>query len=197
MPPKSPVPKLPREALKVPIIPQATDYSCGAAALLSVLYYWQAYDGTESSLYPLLNTTPEDGTEPNKIAEVAASLGLQASYKENMTLGELRRGLDEGKTLILDIQAWRDVTKYGGSPWRDNWEDGHYVVLVALDDVNAYFMDPSAGIGYGFIPLPELLDRWHDYEDRNGRVWKYFNLAVIISGDEPLKKFPGKLVRIE
>lgn len=194
-----PAPTLPRKHIPVPIMMQATDYSCGAAALLSVLYYWEAYEGTESSLYPMLHTTPEHGTEPGMMASVAKELGLEASFKEGMTLDELREGLDRGDTIILDIQAWHEPsTKVSDSPnWREIWEDGHYVVLIAMDKTNAYFMDSSAGISYGFIPIPELLDRWHDFEDRNGRMWRYYNLGITISGKKPIKKFPDALVRIE
>lgn len=198
-------PKLPRDHLPVPIVQQATDYSCGAAALLAVLEYWNAYEGTESSLYPLLNTTPADGTEPDKIASLAADLGLHASYKDGMTIEELRDALDRGHTVILDIQAWHENETRKQNPraprrepdWREIWDDGHYVVLIAMDDDTAYFMDPSAGASYGFIPIPELLDRWHDYEDRNGRVWRYFNLGITIYGEKPIRKFPAPLVRIE
>lgn len=198
-------PRLPRDFLPIPIVQQSTDYSCGAAALLAVLQYWNAYDGNESSLYPLLNTTPEDGTEPDKIASLAADLGLRASYKDGMTIDELHEALNKGRTVILDIQAWHEAETRKQGPrlpgrepnWRELWEDGHYVVLIALDDEFAYFMDPSAGPAYGFIPIPELLDRWHDYEDRNGRVWRYYNLGITIYGDKPIRKFPAPLVRIE
>ena len=192
-------PGLPRKHLPVPIVMQSTDYSCGAAALLSVLSYWGAYEGSESSLYPLLHTTPEQGTEPAMLATVAKSLGLDASFKEGMTIDELRASLERGDTVILDIQAWHEPsTKAGGEPpnWKELWNDGHYVVLIAMDKDTAYFMDPSAGINYGFIPIPELLDRWHDFEDRNGRVWRFYNLGVTIRGKTPIRKFPSGLVRI-
>ena len=101
-------PKLPANALPVPIVPQATDYSCGAAAVLSVLYYWQLHSGGESTLYADLGTTPKDGTHPKKMIEVARKLGLRAEMKENLTLADLRAILARGETAILDFQAWRD-----------------------------------------------------------------------------------------
>ncbi|MGZ3699302.1 MAG: C39 family peptidase [Bdellovibrionota bacterium] len=188
-------PALPRNALPVPIIAQATSWSCGPAALLGVLYYWNVYDGTEKKLYAMMDTNHKDGTEPGKIAEVAQKFGLQAEFRHELTIADLKNALAEGTTPILDIQAWR--SEKSTKPWRDNWDDGHYVVLVGLDRQFAYFMDPSAHAGYGFIPIPELLDRWHDYEDRHG--YKEFNLqaAVLIHGAVARRAFPDSLIPIQ
>lgn len=187
--------RLPRNALPVPLVAQATDYSCGAAAFLAVLYYWQAYKGTESSLYAMLGTTPDNGTEPDQITEVARLFGLEATMKEGLGLGELRAALQRGDTAILDLQAWRD----GKStlPWKDTWEEGHYAVVVGMDEEYAYVMDPIATAGYAYVPLLELLDRWHDYDDRGGQKRPYYGLGVLVHGKNPLTTVPGPLVRME
>src|SRR5262245_188256 len=105
---KRKTPALPENALSVPIVPQANDFSCGAAVMLSVLYYWRVYDGTEVGLYKALDTTEKDGTEPQKLVEVAKSYGLDAAMIENLSIRDLRGHLDAGKTVILAIQAWRE-----------------------------------------------------------------------------------------
>lgn len=196
--PTSPFPqvsKLPSHALQVPFARQATNYSCGAAALMGVLSYWQVFDGPESSLYAALETTEAQGTEPQKIRDVAISFGLQAEMRENLEIKDLRNFLKSGHTVILSIQAWRSEESLG-KPWKDIWEEGHYVVLVAMDKDHAYVMDPSVQTSYVYLPLTELLDRWHDYEDRHGPVWRYQRLGVIIRGKTPLQKFPSSLVRM-
>jgi predicted double-glycine peptidase len=187
-------PVLPPKALKVPLVRQATTYSCGAAALLSVLFYWRVYDGNESSLYAELGTTPENGTPPESIARVATRFGLTSQVKTGMTLSDLRGALARGATVILDIQAWRDP---GGGPpaWRDRWEDGHYVVLIGMDERRAYVMDPSTAGGYGWIPLAELEDRWHDYEDRGGRRVEWVRAGIVLQGTTPTLEPP--LTRVE
>lgn len=101
----------PLSHLPVPIIRQATHYSCGAASLLAVLYYWKVYDGTESSLHKILNTTEAEGTEPTLIAKAARKFGLKAYMKEHLKLSDLRSALHRGNTVILDLQAWRDKIK--------------------------------------------------------------------------------------
>ena len=191
---KTASPALPANALPVPILRQSNSYSCGATVLLSALYYWRVYDGHESSLFSEIGTDPQKGTEPQGIVRGAKKHGLEAFFKENVSLEELRGALGRGETVILDIQAWSDEVRLSTVPWSRRWEDGHYVVLVGMDEANAYFMDPSVGTGYTFIPFSELLERWHDYEDRSGPVWRNRQLAIFIRGKEPIRNFPGPLI---
>lgn len=188
-------PKLPPDFLPVPLVRQSTDYSCGAAALLATLYYWKAYDGMESSLYPLLKTTPADGTEPAALAAGARSLGLKAELRENMTLDGLGSALKKGETVILDLQAWR--TPGSTVAWAATWEDGHYVVLVGMDKTYLYVMDPSTPASYAYLPVAEFLDRWHDYENRRGKRREYIHAGIVIRGTKNLKKFPAGLGRLD
>jgi predicted double-glycine peptidase len=189
-------PKLPSTALALPTMPQATDFSCGPATLLSVLSYWGAYDGNEESLYPILDTTRKDGTHPKKLEEGAKLMGLQAELKTGMTLDNLRDALSQGKTVILDIQAWPDPVKVPNPDWKNMWDDGHYVALKAMDNSFAYFTDSAMKTGFGYMPLGELLDRWHDFEDRTGAIERYVQTGIVIWGKTPLKRFPDQIARI-
>jgi predicted double-glycine peptidase len=177
---------------------QRTDYSCGPAALLSILKYWRAFDGDETALYGPLETDPKHGTEPAKLREVARRYGLRAEMRQGMVVGDLRRALAAGESVILVIQAWREGPS-ARLPWRDVWDDGHYVVLAALDEANAYFMDPSTPGAYAYIPLAELPERWHDYEDRHGPVERFHRLGLRIRGERPWAKTTpsGRPVRLE
>lgn len=195
LPASAATPRLPPNALRVPLVRQATSYSCGAAALLSLLFYWQGYDGREDSLYKELGTTPKDGTPPESLIEAAARRGLEARLVEHMSLADLRDALQRGDTVILDIQAWRD--KAVKRKWSETWEDGHYVVLVGMDKENAYVMDPSSLGAYGHIPLSELPERWHDYENRHGIIRRYHRLGIVIRGTKPPKGASPSLVRVE
>jgi len=173
---------LPDNVLKIPLVRQTTDYSCGPAALASILQYWSVFSGTEVELFIPLNATPANGTSPDSLARVAIKFGLQAEIKQNMTLDDLRRHLDRGDTVILDIQAWRDDgdTKI---PWSLIWDHGHYVVLVGMNNHNVYVMDPSLSAQYGYIPRAELMERWHDYEEINPPQKEFnYQLGIIIHG---------------
>lgn len=189
--PASVKPKLPANALAVPIVRQATTYSCGPAALLALLQYWGKYDGNESSLYASLNTDPKQGTHPNDMTRVAGEFGLTARVQQKTTLAELRAALGRGETVLVDYQAWPDEPPK--TPWTDVWEDGHYSIVVGMDRHYLYFMDPSMGVSYTYLPIEEFVERWHDYEDRTGVVNRYLQLAIFIKGDKAQKVFPGPI----
>ncbi|MBI5240742.1 MAG: C39 family peptidase [Elusimicrobia bacterium] len=180
-----PQPSIPADYQPVPIVEQETGYSCGAAAALAVLRYWRAYDGDERSLYELLGTRPKDGTPPDNMARAFSQLGLDSALRENMTLEDLRLALRQGASVILDIQAWREDED---TPWSERWDDGHYVVLTGMDEHYAYVMDPSTPERYTYLSLAELLERWHDYEDRDGQLRRYYQTGIVVRGRQPLPR---------
>jgi predicted double-glycine peptidase len=180
----------------VPLVRQATEYSCGAAALLATLYYWQVTDENESELYGPLHTTPEEGTSPQHIVDVAQSYHLDARIAEGLKVDDLRAALAAGESVIIDLEAWHEGA--GKVDWSADWEDGHYVVLVGLDEQFLYVMDPSARAGYGYVPLAELDARWHDEETLpDGGSRRYVHAAIFIRGKTPLRSVPGPLIRME
>lgn len=195
---KPPRPRLPRGYQPLPLIEQETDYSCGSAALCSTLRYWDVFSGSETALHRALDAHPDHGTHPDKIVEVARAHGLRARLREGVEPSELRRALARGETVILDIQAWRGEDEKD-RPWKDLWENGHYVVLVGMDRRFAYFMDPLLEARYGYIPLPELMERWHDYEDRHGPRREYVRAAIFLQGRNrpPARGARPRLERIE
>ena len=188
-------PRLPADYLQVPLTAQATSYSCGAASLLAILRYWKAYDEDETALYPLLRTVPKDGTHPARLVETARHFGLEAQLREGLDLPDLAEALRRRQTVILDVQAWpeSDATP---NDWSDNWEDGHYVVLIGMDERFIYVMDPSTHLGYGYIPRAELPSRWHDYETEQGQRREYKHMGVFISGKQSIRAFPVDLQRV-
>lgn len=158
--------------LPVPLVSQATVYSCGDAAVLAVLRYYlpDRYRGVaEAALYGPLHTTSENGTEPAPMAMyLAQALGVAVDARwstpsDSVTLDDVKQAIDRGDPPILSIQAWQAVAALSDlSPWDRDWNDGHYVVAVAYDAHNLYFMDPSTDGHYAYIPIAELLARWHD-----------------------------------
>lgn len=168
----------------VPDVRQSTNYTCGAAALQAVLSYWGT-DEREDRLASRLKSTPEAGTHPLEILRVAREFGLSAELREGLDLADLERALADGTTVIVDLQAWRERTDI---PWTETWDDGHYMVLLAMDAGNLYFEDPSLLGDRGVIPRAEFVDRWHDYEgqaplDPTDR--KYVRMAIFIKGSRP------------
>ncbi len=182
----TPIPEQPTKLLSaVPDVRQCTDYSCGASALQAVLMYW-GLEYREMSLMEMLQTTPAQGTHPDKILQVALDEGLVAQIKENLTLADLRQAIDQGIAPIILCQAWREGEDCK-KPWSEVWESGHYMVLIGYSAQYLYFEDPSLLGTRGMIPIAEFLDRWHDYEgesplDPSDR--KYVHAAILIQGQK-------------
>ena len=143
----------------LPLCRQATNYTCGVAALQSILYYY-GEEWREDKLTAELKSDPNNGTKYTNIAHFAHSRGFTVAVYTGMSLDYLRHILHEKKPVIVLIQAWSDIP----INYKSSWIDGHYVVAIGYDDNNIYFMDPSTMGNYTSIPIKEFLDRWHDID---------------------------------
>ncbi len=106
------------------------------------------------------------------MAGFAASLNFQTEIFTGMTLGELKKWIDERKPVIVSIQAWAEKPVH----YAADWDDGHYVVAVGYDEQNIYFMDPSILGHYAYLPLSEFVRRWHDRDGE--RVLDQFGIVI-------------------
>lgn len=181
--------ELPYRSLRVRPVRQRTEFSCGPAVLLSILQYWGVPVQDERELYDSLGTS-HGGTRPQAIVNTARKFGLNADVRRHVSVGDLRLAVGRGETVVLNIQRWEsDVPE----PGRE-CEDGHFVVLVWIDDQDAYVMDPHTG-GFGWLPVRALLDRWFD------RPWPgepcEQQVAIFLSGDlpHPVKRGPTLAAR--
>jgi predicted double-glycine peptidase len=173
---------MPSNFVLVPVVTQRKDFSCGAAATLAILRFWNP-DGyaqvEEGALYEPLQTTHARGTEPEPIVAFLRSTGLDATYRHtDVTIADLERAVDCHEPPIVDLQAWTDHT----APYRETWDAGHYVVMVGYDDERLYFADPSTMTPDGFVYLTraEFEDRWHDLAgDHDERVER---MAIFVRG---------------
>ncbi len=159
----------------LPLIRQSTPYTCGVAALQSVLRYY-GQEWREDDLARELKSSPDQGTNYHEIVRFARDKGLAVEVRENMTINDLKGAVADGRPIMVAIQAW------GAHPegYATGWEDGHYSVVVGFDDRNFYFMDPSTLGNYTFIPASEFLARWHDYyTDQDGRNVRLEHFALI------------------
>jgi predicted double-glycine peptidase len=163
---------------------QSTEYSCGASALQAVLSYW-GRDVDEEELIKLLHTTPETGTYPEDIVRVALSLGFDAEVKENLSLDELEQATAKGIPVIILGQAWRS-RKESDMAVTEDWANGHYAVVLAVDQDYVYFEDPYLRMGKGFIPRAAFEDHWHTVMGGNlAKAPKLLRLGIFIRGQKP------------
>jgi predicted double-glycine peptidase len=172
----------PLPELAVPDVAQATDYTCSASALRGVL----AYYGTEleeSALANELGATPADGAPPEAIVRVARVHGLDATVHDGATRSELAAENAERRPVIVDLQAWADPPR---ASWSDDWADGHYVVLTAIDGEMFVFEDPSLVGKRATLSAAELDARWHD-EDAHKR---HEHTAIVFHTPAPVTPHP-------
>ncbi len=103
---------------------------CGPASLKMVLDFYDVIK-TEKELAELTHCTSDTGTTSEMLVEAAKSLGLSAVQKDSTELEELRSLVVDQETPV--IVAWFSV------------DDGHYSVVVDMDNENIYLQDPSLG----------------------------------------------------
>lgn len=179
-----------KKLIKVPLTRQALGYTCGAAALQSILYY-NGIEYGEGDLAELLGSNSTIGTPVENIVSFANSLDFNVETKEDASFDELKNYIDNNKPVMVLIQAWTSQTNVD---WKNEWEAGHYVVAVGYDQNNVYFMDPYTLGNYAYIPKSEFMDRWHDVDSANDTL-SHFILSI---QKEPLPSYdPNKILKID
>jgi predicted double-glycine peptidase len=164
-------PVLPGNTIKVPQTRQATDYTCGVAALQAVLGYY-GEDNRESELARILQSDNVKGTAYQNIADLARKRGYKVTINKTMTIAQLEESINRRVPVICLIQAWPDKKV----DYAKDWDDGHYVVAIGYDATNLYFMDPSTLGNYTYIPKKEFLQRWHDIDGKERLV--HFGMSL-------------------
>lgn len=161
---------------------QTTEYSCGASALQAVMSYW-GKDVDEEDLMRLLGTTPEEGTYPEEIVRVARSQGFEAELKANLTLEEVERATAQGEPVIVLGQVWRSQ-KPGDQSMTEEWDSGHWFIVLSVDKDYVYFEDPYVHMGKGFVPRATFEDAWHNVMGGDLNKPKQIHMGIFIHGDK-------------
>lgn len=173
----------PQTFLQLPLVRQSTDYTCGAAAALSILGYF-GENNLESEIAKELGTKPSIGTHHQKMISFFKSKNFQVEAHSEMSIEELKAFIKQGKPVLCLIQAWEDdVTDYS-----NYWGIGHYVVAIGYDNQNIYFMDPWVLGQYTYLPQDEFINRWHQLTSDNMHLI-HWGMAVSKSKVAPSEKF--------
>jgi predicted double-glycine peptidase len=163
----------------VPDVIASNSYSCGPAATQAVLMFYGIW-GHQDEYAKELGTTPDAGTNPGAIVAFLKKKGLDAELKQDLSLDDLRRYVDDGVPVIIDFQAWHDWT--ATHDYTAEWEDGHYGVLTGYDDHAFYIEDPSLLGTVGFVEADDLLARWHDSTTIDDRPVKFIHAGIVVRG---------------
>lgn len=125
---------------------------CGAASLKMVLDYY-GVPVTEAEIAQIADATPENGTSATGLVKAAEHFGFKAVVKKNCSLDDLRRYVNKKIPVIV---AWFEE------------DDGHYSVVVDIDEKNIVLADPSLDepLIYGNtrkMSCKKFLGIWFDY----------------------------------
>ncbi len=169
----------PARELAVPDVRQATDYTCSASALQAVLAYY-GIEKREDELAKELEVDPEEGAPPEAIVRVAIAHGLTAVKRERMTVEDLAAAVAQGRPVIIGIQAWSGTPR---TSWADAWDDGHYVIVIAVEGDRLVFEDPSVLGSRAFLSRRELEERWHDID----AGYRNIRTGIVFGGKPPVR----------
>lgn len=164
--------------IRVPLVRQPDGYTCGVAALQSVLHYF-GVDVRHDALAVALGADPEQGVNYRRMVAYAQSCGLHVTIFTEMALAQLYHAIDDGAPVIVALQAWGNSLE---NAYCDAWDDGHYAVVVGYDQRNVYFMDPSTLGNYTYIPIRAFLTRWHDCYEEAGKVVRLIRFGMVFRG---------------
>ena len=149
-----------KEILAVPSFRQSPAM-CGPASLKMVLMYFNHPFGerTDVEIAEVCGTDPAVGTPPKALIAGAEKIGLTCVSKEDASFSDIKEWLDKKVPVIVD---WFSP----GTKVRDEEEmpDGHYSVVVGLDDTHIYIQDPATGGGLRTIERDEFYRVWFDFE---------------------------------
>jgi hypothetical protein len=181
--------------IRVPLVRQTKDYTCGAAALQSILLYYGEDDYSQAELAKILGAHPQHGTSYRAILRFANRKFSDPKKRDflmwkrcDMAIDDLRQVIDSGRPSILIFQAWGKP----GVNWKKEWKEGHYAVAVGYDENNLYFMDPSTPGHYSYIPNEEFLDRWHDRDPATGE--KLIQCGLVIGNDRKMPSYDFRII---
>lgn len=103
---------------------------CGPASLKMVLEYY-GIENSEEKLADLANYIPSEGVNANGLLNAAKALGLEAFYKDSSEIKDIEFYVLKKKIPV--IVDWFSTN------------DGHYSVVVDIDEENIYMQDPELG----------------------------------------------------
>lgn len=112
---------------------------CGPASLKMVLDYY-GISKTEDELAPLMGWDRDLGVSDQGIKKAAESFGFKVEIQNESSFDDIEKWLDKKVPVIVDwfTRGRQDYTEA-------DVPDGHYSVVVGVDDEYIYLQDPEIG----------------------------------------------------
>ncbi|HRY36254.1 MAG TPA: C39 family peptidase [Candidatus Magasanikbacteria bacterium] len=112
---------------------------CGPSSL-KIVFDFYGLNVTESSLAKLCKTTREHGTSIENLEKTVKKFGFKFKIQDKSSFEDIKKWLEKGVPVIVDWFT-RGRNDYADS----EVADGHYSVVVGLDDKFIYINDPEIG----------------------------------------------------
>lgn len=130
---------------------------CGPASLKIVLEYY-GVNKSEDELAQLCKVKKGLGIDEKGIKTVAEKLGFKVKIKNNSSFKDIESWLKKDVPVMVNWFT-RGRTDYGNS----STADGHYSVVVGLDDEFIYLQDPELG-SMRKITRNDFMRVWFDFK---------------------------------
>ncbi len=130
---------------------------CGPASMKMVFDYY-GIEKSEEEIAKLCETTEESGTNDEGIKKAAESLGFKVEIKNESTFEDMQDYLNKKMPVIVNWFT-RGRSDYSNS----EVADGHYSVVVGLDDRYIYLQDPEIG-ELREIKRNDFMKVWFDFK---------------------------------
>ena len=131
--------------LQVPYSKQASNYSCGAAALQMVFrFYGEVY--SEKELAQSLGTRKDFGTSHQAMINLARSKGFRVYETNQASLMEIKSLINRSFPVIVNFIE-------------PSSDEGHYAVVVAIRRGRIVLNDPWNGKGFT-MKAEDFKKRW-------------------------------------
>jgi ABC-type bacteriocin/lantibiotic exporter with double-glycine peptidase domain len=140
---------------------------CGPATLKMLLMFYNLPGGelADVELAKRCGTDPKLGTSNEQFLSTAEQFGLSAHVKTLAELNDIKAWIEKGVPVIVDwFSPGRKDAADGDMP------DGHYSIVVGLDDKNIYLQDPELG-ALRTIPHEQFYRVWFDFKQDTITDW--------------------------
>jgi ABC-type bacteriocin/lantibiotic exporter with double-glycine peptidase domain len=140
---------------------------CAPATLKMLLSYYRlpGAEKSDSELAKECGTDPSLGTSNEQFVETAKRFGLECRVTCPATFDVIAHALAKEHPVVVDwFSPGRKDAPEGDMP------DGHYSIVVGLDETFIYMQDPEVG-GLRTIPRHQFYRVWFDFRDDTITTW--------------------------
>jgi ABC-type bacteriocin/lantibiotic exporter with double-glycine peptidase domain len=129
---------------------------CGPASLKIILAYY-GIEKSEQELAEICRTDSDLGTDDQGLEKAAEQLGFKVEIKNESTFEDIEGWIDRGVPVIVNWFT-RGRVDYDDS----SVADGHYSVVVGLDDDSIFLQDPETG-SLRTLDREDFMTVWFDF----------------------------------